>query len=180
MKDLSPKQERFCEEYIKDLHGTNAAIRAGYSESSATQQASRLLTKENVHARIVELKAQRSKETLVDAEFVVLGLKEMVFRCMQKKPVLEFDYLEKRLTHKMVETEEGKEVGAYEFDSHGANKALELLGKHVGLFDKKKDDTDNRAVQVVVKAPDNSVSIGLASDESQISLEKDERYKRPN
>ena len=44
-KELTPKQERFCQEYMKDLNGTQAAIRAGYSKETARQQAQRLLTK---------------------------------------------------------------------------------------------------------------------------------------
>jgi phage terminase small subunit len=43
--EFTPKQLRFVEEYLKDLNGTQAAIRAGYSARTAAVQASRLLTK---------------------------------------------------------------------------------------------------------------------------------------
>jgi phage terminase small subunit len=44
LAELPPKQRRFVEEYLRDLHGQNAAIRAGYSEATARSQASRMLT----------------------------------------------------------------------------------------------------------------------------------------
>lgn len=43
--DLSPKEQRFVSEYVKDCNGTQAAIRAGYSKRTAQQQGSRLLLK---------------------------------------------------------------------------------------------------------------------------------------
>lgn len=52
---LTPKQERFCQEYIIDLNGTQAAIRAGYAERAAKEIASENLTKPNISDRIKEL-----------------------------------------------------------------------------------------------------------------------------
>jgi phage terminase small subunit len=55
MAGLSDKQELFCREYLKDFNATQAAIRAGYSPDSARQQASRMLTYDNVSERIESL-----------------------------------------------------------------------------------------------------------------------------
>ena len=52
---LSPKQSRFIDEYLIDLNGAQAAIRAGYSPRCAKEQASRLLTYANVQAEIEEM-----------------------------------------------------------------------------------------------------------------------------
>ncbi len=52
---LSPNQQRFCEEYVVDLNGTQAAIRAGYSANSAEMQASRLLTNDKVKSEVKRL-----------------------------------------------------------------------------------------------------------------------------
>lgn len=49
---LPPKQRKFVVEYLRDLHGQNAAIRAGYAEKAARVQASRLLTNVNVRAAV--------------------------------------------------------------------------------------------------------------------------------
>jgi len=52
---LSPKMQRFCEEYVKDLNGTQAAIRAMYSKKTAQEQSSRLLSKVMIQDRIAIL-----------------------------------------------------------------------------------------------------------------------------
>lgn len=52
---LTPKQERFCQEYIIDLNGTQAAIRAGYSEKTSNEIAAQNLAKLSISDRIKEL-----------------------------------------------------------------------------------------------------------------------------
>jgi len=82
---LTQKQRRFCEEYIIDLNGTQAAIRSGYSERTATVVASENLTKPNVQNYIKQLQAEiqeRNKITVDElvrtlASFVRLDPKDM-------------------------------------------------------------------------------------------------------
>ncbi|HAL7886072.1 TPA: terminase small subunit, partial [Escherichia coli] len=74
MKQLTPKQELFCREYLKDLNGTQAAIRAGYSEKTANEQASRLLANVNVQKFVAELKSARVEQTGIDAAYVLRRL----------------------------------------------------------------------------------------------------------
>ena len=141
---LSPKEQRFCLEYIVDQKGGPAAVRAGYSARSADQIASRLLRKDKVAAKVQELLAEVKKDNLVTLEYVVNTLKEVVERCMTHEPVMEFDHTEKKMVQKMAaKLEDGKlkEVGIFEFDSSGANRALELLGKHIGAFPEKHEVT---------------------------------------
>lgn len=57
MADLTPKQARFVDEYLIDLNGTQAAIRAGYSADTAQEQASRLLS----NVMVAEAVAERQK-----------------------------------------------------------------------------------------------------------------------
>ena len=57
-KQLNPKQAQFCQEYVIDHNGTQAAIRAGYSVKSARVKASQLLTKVNIKHCIAEIKAK--------------------------------------------------------------------------------------------------------------------------
>lgn len=78
MAKLTDKQEKFCREYIVDLNATQAAIRAGYSEKTADQQGSRLLTNVKVAERIQELQneaAERNDITVdrVLAEYAKIG-----------------------------------------------------------------------------------------------------------
>lgn len=69
MKALTPKQQRFVQEYLQDHNGTQAAIRAGYSESTARQQGSRLLTDPRVLAavRAGQKKVAKKAEVTVDS-----------------------------------------------------------------------------------------------------------------
>lgn len=129
---LNARQEIFCKEYLIDLNATQAAIRAGYSERTANAQASRLLANVNILARVKELKAKRAEELELDAYWVLKRLKDISDRSMQAEPVLEFD----KQSGEMIET------GEYQFDSNGANKATELIGKHIGIFDPKHKHID--------------------------------------
>lgn len=61
---LTQKQSRFGFEYCKDYNGTNAAIRAGYSENGASVTGCRLLADPKVQERI----AQREEELATEAE----------------------------------------------------------------------------------------------------------------
>ena len=80
-KDLTPKQKRFCEEYIKDCNATQAYIRAGYrgNETTARIEGCKLLTKPNIQAYIQELQKARSSRTQIDADRVLLELAKIAF-----------------------------------------------------------------------------------------------------
>lgn len=125
MVKFTAKQQMFIDEYLVDLNGTQAAIRAGYSEKTAGVQASRLLANVNIRARIEELKKTRADRLNLDAYWVLKRLMDISDRAMQQEPVMEFDYVEQRLVP----------TGEYQFDSSGANKATELIGKHLGMFE---------------------------------------------
>jgi phage terminase small subunit len=71
---LSAKRQRFVEEYLVDLNGAQAAIRAGYSPTTAKVTASRLLTDDNVAAAVAALRAKLSKKLEATAERVIAEL----------------------------------------------------------------------------------------------------------
>lgn len=79
---MTPKQERFVEEYLVDLNATQAAIRAGYSEKTANRQGSRLLSNADISAAI-QKRASRITEKLeitqekVASELARLGFSNM-------------------------------------------------------------------------------------------------------
>ena len=77
MTKLTDKQELFCREYLIDLNATQAAIRAGYKESSAQEQSSRLLSNVMVQGYIMELKQQRNDRNKIDADYVLKRLVEI-------------------------------------------------------------------------------------------------------
>ena len=76
---LAPKQLRFVEEYLIDLNGTQAAIRAGYSAAAAKVTASRLLTDANVASSISALRNKMSKKLELTTEKVLSELAKIGF-----------------------------------------------------------------------------------------------------
>jgi phage terminase small subunit len=129
---MTDKQKVFAEEYLKDSNATQAAIRAGYSAKTAKVKGSELYNDPEIKVYIRKLQDERSTRTGITADYVLLGLREVAERCLQKVPVMKWDYINKTMVQE--QDDEGKDV--WTFDSSGANKAFELLGKHVGVFEK--------------------------------------------
>lgn len=128
-KGLTAKEERFCLEYCIDYNGTAAARRAGYAEKSAAKSACKLLKEERVLQRVRELQQEQAKRLCLSSDLVLIRTMELLDTCMaKKKPIREWDY----------EAHEWKETGEYQIDSKGAAKALEMLGKYLGMFDGEK------------------------------------------
>ena len=71
---MTPKQERFVEEYLIDLNATQAAIRAGYAESGASVEGTRLLANAKIAEAVAEAKKQRSERTNIDADWLLTRL----------------------------------------------------------------------------------------------------------
>ena len=134
---LTDRQEKFCREYIIDYNAAQAAIRAGYSEKTAKQIAQQNLTKLDLLARVRELQAEQAKRLCISADWVVMQWVEVYKRCMQAEPVMIWDYEEKRKVHS----------GKYTFDSKGALNALEMIGKHLGMFRDDKADSEKKVLE---------------------------------
>ena len=116
---LTAKQARFVDEYLVDLNGTQAAIRAGYSPKTAHVIATENLRKPKIALRIAERQAERAEKTQLTTEWIVERLIENANRAMQAVPAFDKD---------------GSPTGVYTYEGTVANKALELLGKHRGIF----------------------------------------------
>jgi phage terminase small subunit len=71
MAKMTPKQQRFCDEYLIDLNATQAAIRAGYSEKNARNIASENLAKPNINAYITDRMAEKESELIADQDEVL-------------------------------------------------------------------------------------------------------------
>lgn len=127
---LTEKQELFCQEYLIDLNQTKAYMRAFGVENvgTAAAEASRLVTRNlKVSARIKQLMKERVERINLNQDWVLLRLLQISDRSMQASPVMEFDPITKKMKH----------TGEYVFDSNGANKSTELIGKHMGMFKDK-------------------------------------------
>ena len=76
-KKLTPKQERFCLEYTKDLNGTQAAIRAGYSENTANRIASENLSKLDIKEKIDKLLKKSEKRSEITMDDIRKGVADI-------------------------------------------------------------------------------------------------------
>ena len=107
LKKLNYRELLFCHEYTIDLNGTQAAIRAGYSEKSARVTASKLLTKANILEQIKSETDKLFESADIEAWMIIKELKKLAFG------------------------EPGTVINSDKF------KALESLGKYLGMFNDK-------------------------------------------
>lgn len=161
MAKLTEKQRRFVDEYLIDLNATQAAIRAGYSAKTANEQGSQNLSKLSIQAAIAEKMAERSRRTGVNQDRVVLELAKLAFVKMTDmvdshgriKETATDDDLSciESIKYKEVHNEFGGSVER-EVKISSKLKALELLGKHLGMWNDKLDV--NIASPIVITGED--------------------------
>ena len=132
---LTHKARLFVENYLRDSNATKAATLAGYSKKTAYSIGNELLKKPEIKAHLASRMRREEEKTDVSIDYVVRNLKEVAERTMTHVPVMEWDYEDKCMKQKTVfDPTVGKVVGVYEFDSNGACRSLELLGKYKKMF----------------------------------------------
>jgi phage terminase small subunit len=151
---LTAKQEMFVKEYLIDLNGTQAAIRAGYSEKTANRIANENLSKPDIQEAIQKAMDKRSKRTEITADMVLREYAKIGFSNIT-------DYL--KVEEQIINTDDGeryyKDVNIFVTDSIDKNKlsavaeikqtkegislklhdkkgALDSIARHLGMFDK--------------------------------------------
>lgn len=147
--------EIFCQEYVVDFNGTQAAIRAGYSKKTANRIANQNLSKLDIQNRIKELTQKKVERIEYTQDDVMRDLLEVKNRCMQKVPVMYYDKVDKE--YKQEQDDLGRDV--WKFDSQGANSALDKLAKHTGFY-----ELDNKQRNVIPQ-------IVVASEEDRKLIE---------
>lgn len=163
MAKLTEKQQRFIDEYLIDLNATQAAIRAGYSVKTAKDIGCQNLAKLNIQQAISEKMAERSKRTGVNQDRIVLELAKIAF--VNAADVIDSDDATikagataddtaaiQSVKVKVIPTKEGEGVER-EIRLNDKLKALELLGKHLGMWNDKLDVNLN--IPVVISGEDN-------------------------
>lgn len=138
--DATPKQKKFCVEYLIDLNATQAAIRAGYSKKTANRIANQLLSKLDVRNYIKDLRAKYFKKGIMTAEEVEYRLSK-AGRGELKEEVVVIEGVgdggsEARIVQKHL-------------SARDQLKALELMGKRHRLFDTTDSKSDDEGVQII-------------------------------
>ncbi len=83
-KNLTDKQRLFCHEYLKDLNGTQAAIRAGYSDNAATEIASENLTKPKVSEYLEKLKNEKFSKVNIEVDDILQDIIDTRKACTEQ------------------------------------------------------------------------------------------------
>lgn len=124
---LDDREKKFAIAYVKCGNATQAAIEAGYKPgrngASAGVQGCRLLKREAVKAYRMALIREELNAKDLSKDSILLKLNEIISRCMQKEPVLEWD----------PDTKEKVPSGEWTFDSRGAVKAIEAINRMMGF-----------------------------------------------
>ena len=129
---LTEKQERFWREYRIDRNATQAAIRAGYSKKTAYSQGQRLLKNVEIRKKIADHNREICEQADVTQERIINELAMIAFSKAS-------DYA--RIVEKQAIDETGKIKGrdGFEIITYDKTKALELLGKHLGMFEDQNE-----------------------------------------
>jgi phage terminase small subunit len=156
---LTAKQQRFVEEYLVDLNATQAAIRAGYSIKNAGKIGPELLGKTGIKAAIDKAIAERSRRTGITQDRVLRELAKVAF--VNPTDVINMDEATLRgdanrddtaaiasVKVKRIPTDDG-EIVEREIKTYDKIRALELLGKHLGMFTDKLNVNAEMAVKIV-------------------------------
>lgn len=156
---LSPRQKAFCHQYVIDFNGSAAAIRAGYSEKTAREQAHDLLTRPHIKEFVKILQDELAKKAGVTAEEIVMELKKCGFSNIQdfiedgniivdlkqiprdKAAAVESIKILETIT--IVDKKPQKRISTT-FKLADKISALEKLGRHVGIFEKDNRQKEQR------------------------------------
>lgn len=169
---LNPKQQRFVEEYLVDLNGTQAAIRAGYSPKTAEVQASRLLSNAKVQQAVAEGRARLSQSTGITQERVLQEYARIAFSDPRhaakwnesSMTLVPSDELSDDAAAAIQEVSVKETLGQFggsvsvKIKHHDKIRALDFLARHLGMAPEKVD------VSVKLKDMDDSKLLELGQE----------------
>lgn len=146
-KKLAPKRAAFVREYLKDLNATQAAIRAGYSEATATAQGSRLLSFVDVQAAIGAAQSKAAERADVTVDRIVAEYARLAFSKITDFISFGPSGIQLKASEHMspdaiaaileVRESKGESGTSVSFKLHSKGDALNALGRHLGMFNDK-------------------------------------------
>lgn len=166
-KGLTPKQQRFVDEYLIDLNATQAAIRAGYSAKTASSIGEQTLRKLEVALAITEAQAKRSERTGIDADWVlnrlaseaVADLADIIGSDGVLKPIEEWPLIWRQGLVTGIDVQEDRQDGVkigqtVKVKLSDRIKRIELIGKHVNVQAFREQVHQTGAISLTVSPDD--------------------------
>ena len=154
---LTARQQRFVDEYLKDLNATQAAIRAGYAAKTANANAARIMVSDGIQEAIEARKQTRVERVELEQDWVVNELRKVAQKCLH------------------VEDDDGKPIANI---VNVGVKALELLGRHQGIFIDKREITGKDGKDLVPEAPKGVLVVpGVMSEAAWAQMVKERGSK---
>ncbi|NFA43945.1 terminase small subunit [Clostridium botulinum] len=158
MAKLTAKQKRFCNEYLIDLNATQAAIRAGYSVDSAKVIGCENLTKPNVKSYLDRRMAKREIRTEISQDKVLNELAKIGFANIDDYVVVDSSSGYDKVIIKDTKSIPEDKISAISSIKQGANgievrlhdkvRALENIGRHLGMFKDKLEISGTNEIQI--------------------------------
>lgn len=170
---MTEQRKRFADKYFETLNGTQSAIYAGYSESTARVQASQLLDDEEIQQYLSTLRKEYQEKTGINKESVLNEYRKIAFSDIRK--ILTVDGGLKSIDEIDDETagaiagiesmdvlgEEGEKFGTNrKIKLHDKLRALEALSKHLGLFEKDNEQSKPNTQNII------NLGSGIKPDEA--------------
>lgn len=160
LPELTPKQGQFVQEWLVDMNATQAVLRAGYkcrSEKAAGVQGARLLANVRIQQAIAEARKAQEARTQITADRVLRELAAIAFADAGDYQTVEGDELA-LLDSDRIPADKRRAIQGYRRGKFGPEvvladkiKALELIGKHLGMFE-RTEDVDSQGVKVTFEA----------------------------
>lgn len=157
---MNPKHEKFIDRFIATGNASQAYVEAGYSPKGADAGSSRLLSVVSITQEVEARRIAIRERTVLNVNTLIDHLETIRNRCMQGEPVLD---------------NEGQPTGEWKFDSKGALRAIEMIGKHLGMWEGRQQDPD-RPIRAVSPTPFNpqqtlAMIIELRRNKNAIQIE---------
>ena len=153
--NLSERQQRFVEAYLKEPIAEKAALQAGYAKTTSRAAAHKILANVGIQAALEEARNKRAERVMITADRVLEEIAHIAF--LDPAEILDFTGTEIKLkpaseiseqarralaSVKVKRTldgrgEDSREVELTEFRFWDKLSALEKAAKHLGLFDEK-------------------------------------------
>ena len=126
MKKINEKQKKFCSEYLKDFNAHKAALRAGYSENMANSYSYKLIKYPLIRQFLKSMKVEHIEKAQLTVEAVLSEIQSIAFAIADGELIKTADKL----------------------------KALELLGRNLGMFNDKDLEPKQVRINVMVNIVD--------------------------